>query len=102
MLCCAQIRALAADQQWDALDAFAQDRRSPVGLEPFIAAARAHGAPTGVVARCTLPRVPRHHAFPPGRAPCMRACLFACVGVRLCIVPPYPVRVPRPILPAPR
>mmetsp|Transcript_15272 Transcript_15272/g.46155 ORF Transcript_15272/g.46155 Transcript_15272/m.46155 type:complete len:862 (+) Transcript_15272:225-2810(+) len=46
-----KIRALAADQQWDALDAFAQDRRSPVGLEPFIAAARAHGAPTGVVAR---------------------------------------------------
>ena len=46
-----QIRALAERQQWDALDAFSHERRAPVGLEAFIAAARAHGAPAGVLAR---------------------------------------------------
>ncbi len=46
------MNALAAEQQWEALDAFATEKKSPVGLEPFIAAARAHGAPQGVVARC--------------------------------------------------
>lgn len=46
-----QIRTLAAMQQWEALDAFATERKSPVGLEPFIAAARANNAPAGVVAR---------------------------------------------------
>jgi Vps16, C-terminal region len=46
-----QIRALAEKQQWEALDAFSHERKAPVGLEAFIAAARAHGAPTGVLAR---------------------------------------------------
>ena len=46
-----QIEALAGAAQWDALDAFATERKSPVGLEPFIAAARSHDAPPGVVAR---------------------------------------------------
>ena len=61
----AQIRALAAEQQWDALDAAAQDRRAPVGMEAFIAAARAHGAPTGVIARSPPPPPP-----PPLSQPC--------------------------------
>ena len=50
-----QIRALAERQQWDALDAFSHERKAPVGLEAFITAARAHGAPAGVLARCECP-----------------------------------------------
>ncbi len=48
---CLQLRALAAAKDWEGLDALVSERRPPTGLPPFIAAARANGAPKPVLAR---------------------------------------------------
>lgn len=53
-----KIRALAAEQQWDSLDACTRDRRLPLDMLPFIAAARHHNAPAGVIARF-IARMPK-------------------------------------------
>ncbi len=70
------MRALAAERDWDGLEAFARERKPPVGFNPFIAAARAHGAPDAVTARCArhprcaarLPAPPARLCRPPRRA----------------------------------
>ena len=46
-----QLRTLAAAQEWDALEALAQEKRSAIGYLPFITVARAEGAPQPVIAR---------------------------------------------------
>lgn len=46
-----KIRALAECHDWDGLDAFAAERKSPIGWEPFLEVARKHGAPRDVHAR---------------------------------------------------
>ena len=51
LLVCLQLRSLAAAKDWDGLDALVSERRPPIGLPPFIAAARANGAPKSALAR---------------------------------------------------
>jgi hypothetical protein len=46
-----KLGALAAAHDWEGLDAWAGERRSPIGWEPFLAAAQKHGAPREVQAR---------------------------------------------------
>ncbi len=46
-----QIRALAEARSWDALDAFAGEKKSPIGYEPFLEVAKRFGAPREVQAR---------------------------------------------------
>ncbi|KAF5827151.1 Vps16, C-terminal region-domain-containing protein [Dunaliella salina] len=46
-----KIRALAEGHDWDGLDAFAAEKKSPIGWEPFLEVARKHGAPRDVQAR---------------------------------------------------
>ena len=47
-----QVRTLARDKDWEGLEAFAREKKPPIGLDPFIAAAKTHGAPDAVTARC--------------------------------------------------
>lgn len=42
--------ALAGSKDWDGLEEFAREKKSPVGYEPFIVASRAEGAPDHVIA----------------------------------------------------
>ena len=46
-----QMKTLAAAKDWDGLEAFAREKKSPIGIEPFIAAAKQHGAPDATVSR---------------------------------------------------
>ncbi|KAK9823042.1 hypothetical protein WJX81_002597 [Elliptochloris bilobata] len=46
-----KVRTLAREKDWDGLEAFAREKKPPIGFEPFVAAARAHGAPDAVTAR---------------------------------------------------
>lgn len=46
-----KLTALAAAHDWEGLDAFAAERRSPIGWEPFLQAAAQHGAPQEVQMR---------------------------------------------------
>ena len=46
-----QVKALAAAKDWEGLELFAVERKSPIGLEPFVAACRSGGAPDAVTAR---------------------------------------------------
>ena len=48
---CLQLRTLGAAQDWDALEALAREKRSPIGFLPFVTVARAGGAPQPVVGR---------------------------------------------------
>lgn len=47
----AKIRALSAARSWDGLDAFAAEKKSPIGYEPFLEVAKKFGAPREVQAR---------------------------------------------------
>ena len=40
-----KVQTLAEKGDWDALEAFASWRKSPIGWEPFIKASMEHGAP---------------------------------------------------------
>eukprot|EP00891_Asterochloris_glomerata_P007024 jgi/Astpho2/7024/e_gw1.00107.12.1_t len=44
-------RALAGSQDWEALDAYSQERKLPIPLETFVTVAKAHNAPKPVLAR---------------------------------------------------
>ncbi|KAF8057673.1 VCL1 [Scenedesmus sp. PABB004] len=46
-----KLRALAAAHDWDALDAWLGEKRSPIGWEPFVREATAAGAPREALAR---------------------------------------------------
>eukprot|EP00878_Enallax_costatus_P027161 GHUV01029216.1.p1 GENE.GHUV01029216.1~~GHUV01029216.1.p1 ORF type:complete len:582 (+),score=119.59 GHUV01029216.1:259-2004(+) len=46
-----KISALAAAHDWDGLDLFAGERKSPIGLEPFLEVAQKHGGPREVMMR---------------------------------------------------
>lgn len=46
-----RLRTLAEARDWEALDALASEKKSPVGWEPFLEVARAWGAPRDVQAR---------------------------------------------------
>ena len=54
------MRALSEAHDWEGLDEFAAERKSPIGLEPFLEVARQHGAPREVQARLIgrMPDVP--------------------------------------------
>ena len=45
------MRTLASSKDWEGLEAFAREKKSPIGLEPFIAAAKANSAPEGTLSR---------------------------------------------------
>lgn len=45
------MKTLAAAKDWEGLEAFAREKKSPIGIEPFIAAAKQHGAPDATVSR---------------------------------------------------
>ena len=45
------MKALAGSKDWEGLEGFAREKKSPIGLEPFIAAAKAAGAPEAVLSR---------------------------------------------------
>lgn len=46
-----QMKALANAKDWEGLEAFAREKKSPIGIEPFIATARSSGAPDETVSR---------------------------------------------------
>ena len=46
-----QTRALAGSQDWEALDAYSQERKLPTPLETFVTVAKTHNAPKPVLAR---------------------------------------------------
>ena len=46
-----KVKALAASGQWDALRAFAAEKKSPVGYRPFVNACVAHGQPASETAK---------------------------------------------------
>lgn len=52
MLALLQVLTLCEEHNWDALEDFAAERKSPVGWEPFLDLAKKHGAPREVQARC--------------------------------------------------
>ncbi|WIA22377.1 hypothetical protein OEZ85_004684 [Tetradesmus obliquus] len=56
-----KLGALAAAHDWEALDAWAGERKSPIGWEPFLQAAQKHGAPREVLARL-IARMPDSRA----------------------------------------
>ena len=47
-----QARALAGSQDWEALDAYSQERKLPIPLDTFVTVAKGHNAPKPVLARC--------------------------------------------------
>ncbi len=47
-----KVRALAESRAWEALDAFAAEKKSPIGYEPFVEVAKKYGAPKEAQARC--------------------------------------------------
>ena len=55
LLCVSQVRTLAELHDWEALDAYAAEaggRKCPViGWEPFLEAAKRHGAPRDIQAK---------------------------------------------------
>ena len=55
---CLQARALAGSQDWEALDAYSQERKLPIPLETFVTVAKAHNAPKPVIARYACPCQP--------------------------------------------
>jgi hypothetical protein len=46
-----QMKALAKAKDWEGLEAFAREKKSPTGLDPFIATAKEAGAPEGTLSR---------------------------------------------------
>ena len=46
-----QLKTLAAAKDWEGLEVFAREKKSPIGIEPFVAAAKQHGAPDATVSR---------------------------------------------------
>eukprot|EP00878_Enallax_costatus_P010209 GHUV01010657.1.p1 GENE.GHUV01010657.1~~GHUV01010657.1.p1 ORF type:complete len:418 (+),score=91.20 GHUV01010657.1:1911-3164(+) len=56
-----KISALAAAHDWDGLDLFAGERKSPIGLEPFLEVAQKHGGPREVMMRL-ISRMPDSRA----------------------------------------
>lgn len=53
-----KIKALAASGQWEALRAFANEKKSPVGYKPFAQACIEHGQPPGAV-EAYIDRIPQ-------------------------------------------
>lgn len=51
LLALLQVLTLCEEHNWDALEDFAAERKSPVGWEPFLDLAKKHGAPREVQAR---------------------------------------------------
>ena len=45
------MKALAKAKDWEGLEAFAREKKSPIGLDPFIATAKEAGAPEGTLSR---------------------------------------------------
>jgi hypothetical protein len=45
------MKTLAGAKDWEGLEAFAREKKSPIGVEPFIAAAKAAGAPEATLSR---------------------------------------------------
>jgi hypothetical protein len=45
------MRVLAKAKDWEGLEAFAREKKSPIGIEPFIAAAKIAGAPEETLSR---------------------------------------------------
>ena len=43
--------ALVSAKDWEGLEAFAREKKSPIGLDPFIASAKQAGAPQAVLSR---------------------------------------------------
>ncbi len=46
-----QMKALAKAKDWEGLEAFAREKKSPIGLDPFIATAKKAGSPEGTLSR---------------------------------------------------
>ncbi|KAK9907253.1 hypothetical protein WJX75_000093 [Coccomyxa subellipsoidea] len=46
-----KLKTLAAAKDWEGLEVFAREKKSPIGIEPFVAAAKQHGAPDATVSR---------------------------------------------------
>lgn len=46
-----QMKALANAKDWEGLETFAREKKSPIGLDPFIATAKEAGAPEGTLSR---------------------------------------------------
>ena len=46
-----QMKALAKAKDWEGLEAFAREKKPPIGLDPFIATAKEAGAPEGTLSR---------------------------------------------------
>ena len=46
-----QMKALAKAKDWEGLETFAREKKSPIGLDPFIATAKEAGAPEGTLSR---------------------------------------------------
>ena len=49
-----QMKALAKAKDWESLEAFAREKKSPIGLDPFIATAKEAGAPEATLSRQAL------------------------------------------------
>lgn len=47
-----KVTTLAEARDWEGLDVFAAERRSPIGWEPFLEASKKHNAPREYQARC--------------------------------------------------
>ena len=45
------MKALARLKDWEGLETFAREKKSPIGLDPFIAAAKEAGAPEATLSR---------------------------------------------------
>ncbi len=48
------MKALARLKDWEGLETFAREKKSPIGLDPFIAAAKEAGAPEATLSRYHL------------------------------------------------
>lgn len=46
-----KITALSTSHDWEGLELFAGERKSPIGLEPFLEVAQKHGAPREITVR---------------------------------------------------
>ena len=47
----AQMIALISAKDWEGLEAFAREKKMPIGLDPFIATAKQAGAPEATLSR---------------------------------------------------
>ncbi len=63
-----QMKALARLKDWEGLETFAREKKSPIGLNPFIATAKDAGAPEATLSRyhsepCSSAKAPHSKAL---------------------------------------